>query len=296
MTPTGKIARLPLVIREQLNSRLFDGESGRDALAWLNSLPEVINYLKANYDGTPISDSNLSAWKIGGYESWIRQQEIRTWVQRLSEESADFKHDVKAATPAELLAIPVAHTLGRLLYDCAAGAPHDQDQAAKLLATARELTRLRRADQAERALQIKLELHQAAKDKAAEEHRAHLEELAEMAEIRAAKKAEWEKLHARITADQDSPEDDEEPAADSPTADDDDPEADNLLKQSEKLEQYLDRLEAIGEKLDEHRSAIKPHQSNIGNPTTPPAPATTLPSQTPGSTKSQSQPRPVRFS
>jgi len=36
MTRNGKIARLPLVIRQQLNQRLPNGESAQDLLSWLN--------------------------------------------------------------------------------------------------------------------------------------------------------------------------------------------------------------------------------------------------------------------
>ena len=39
-TRNGKIARLPLEIREQLNRRLDDGEQGQPDLDWLNALPE----------------------------------------------------------------------------------------------------------------------------------------------------------------------------------------------------------------------------------------------------------------
>src|SRR5713101_7111978 len=41
MSHKGKIARLPLAIREQLNRRLQDGEIGRDLVVWLNSAPAV---------------------------------------------------------------------------------------------------------------------------------------------------------------------------------------------------------------------------------------------------------------
>ncbi|MGO8676222.1 MAG: hypothetical protein ACLQVX_10175 [Limisphaerales bacterium] len=41
MTPNGKIARLPLAIRQQLNLRLQNGELAQDLLSWLNQLPEV---------------------------------------------------------------------------------------------------------------------------------------------------------------------------------------------------------------------------------------------------------------
>ena len=35
----GKIAHLPNHVREQLNLRLLDGETGRELAAWLNALP-----------------------------------------------------------------------------------------------------------------------------------------------------------------------------------------------------------------------------------------------------------------
>ena len=41
MTRNGKIARLPLAIRQQLNQRLQNGELGQELVSWLNQLPEV---------------------------------------------------------------------------------------------------------------------------------------------------------------------------------------------------------------------------------------------------------------
>ena len=41
MKRTGKIARLPHQLRNELNQRLHDGESGVDLIKWLNALPEV---------------------------------------------------------------------------------------------------------------------------------------------------------------------------------------------------------------------------------------------------------------
>src|SRR5208282_4794000 len=67
MTRVGKIAHLPHDIREQLNRRLMDGETGRDLVAWLNSLPETQRVTLALFDGRPVSEQNLSEWKQGGY-------------------------------------------------------------------------------------------------------------------------------------------------------------------------------------------------------------------------------------
>lgn len=41
MTRNGKIARLPLEIRNRLGRRLQNGEVGKTLVSWLNSLSEV---------------------------------------------------------------------------------------------------------------------------------------------------------------------------------------------------------------------------------------------------------------
>ena len=74
-TRTGKIARLPYDIRNQLNRRLNDGEFGNDLVAWLNDLPEVQQTLAEHFDSRPVSTQNLSEWKAGGYRDWLLQQE-----------------------------------------------------------------------------------------------------------------------------------------------------------------------------------------------------------------------------
>src|SRR6266571_2526049 len=83
MTHKGKIARLPLAIREQLNRRLQDGEIGRDLVVWLNSAPEVQAVLKAEFGERPVNEPNLSDWKAGGYEDWLVHQDTMEQVNQL---------------------------------------------------------------------------------------------------------------------------------------------------------------------------------------------------------------------
>ena len=71
---TGKIARLPLVIRQQLNERLENGEPNRRLVRWLNSLEPVRQRLAEYFEGRPINENNLSAWKQGGFRDWQRHQ------------------------------------------------------------------------------------------------------------------------------------------------------------------------------------------------------------------------------
>jgi hypothetical protein len=83
MSRFGKIARLPLDIREQLNRRLQDGEIGRELVVWLNSVPEVQAVLKAEFGDRPVNEPNLSDWRTGGYEDWRVQQETMQQVNQL---------------------------------------------------------------------------------------------------------------------------------------------------------------------------------------------------------------------
>jgi hypothetical protein len=50
MNPTrnGKIARLPLAIREQLNSRLQDGEQGKKLVLWFIGLEVLEHEIRKN--------------------------------------------------------------------------------------------------------------------------------------------------------------------------------------------------------------------------------------------------------
>jgi hypothetical protein len=85
----GKIGRLPATIRDQLNQRMFDGESASTLLPWLNALPVVQALLAARFSGEPVSEQNLSNWRAGGYVQWHKQRERRATVQELAGEDQE---------------------------------------------------------------------------------------------------------------------------------------------------------------------------------------------------------------
>ena len=87
MTRTGKIARLPREIRDELNKRLDDNEQGIRLLEWLNSLPEVQQVLARQFAGRPINKVNLTAWRSGGFRDWLVRRESR--LERLCSWPAD---------------------------------------------------------------------------------------------------------------------------------------------------------------------------------------------------------------
>ncbi|MBM3862232.1 MAG: hypothetical protein FJ395_21620 [Verrucomicrobia bacterium] len=89
MTRTGKIARLPRAIRDQLNRRLDDGERQTQLVEWLNSLPEVQEALAAEFGGRPVTEQNLSEWKGGGFREWQLQQEAIELVRHMDDDAEE---------------------------------------------------------------------------------------------------------------------------------------------------------------------------------------------------------------
>jgi len=113
MTRTGKIARLPCDLRDELNHRLQDGEPGARILGWLNALPSVAALLAAEFGGVGLNAQNLSNWRQGGYQYWLKQQARRQSVRELTENAAelatdaggvDLSHHLSAVLVAELAA------------------------------------------------------------------------------------------------------------------------------------------------------------------------------------------------
>lgn len=88
MTRRGKIARLPQVVREQLNCRLQDGGAGRDLVGWLNGLPEVRRVVATGFGGRAITVQNLSEWRKGGFRDWLGEQDTLAKAQDLAAEGA----------------------------------------------------------------------------------------------------------------------------------------------------------------------------------------------------------------
>lgn len=71
----GKFARLPHALREEVNLRLLNGESGGSLLAWLNVQPEAIRAWDQYFEGAPATVQNLSEWRRGGYKDWMAARE-----------------------------------------------------------------------------------------------------------------------------------------------------------------------------------------------------------------------------
>jgi hypothetical protein len=90
---TGKIARLPEPIREELNRRLKSGTRAQDLAAWLNQIPEVQTILAELFGGKPVREQNISEWRAGGYQDWLDHSETRIRVLEIAKEHESLNGD-----------------------------------------------------------------------------------------------------------------------------------------------------------------------------------------------------------
>ena len=111
---TGKIARLPCPVREELNKRLESAEPGGEVLAWLNGLPEVRAILGTEFGGSPITKQNLSHWRQNGYRDWLARQDLRAGLGDACEMPDDLK-PVEELEVIDSVAKVMAARLGILL-------------------------------------------------------------------------------------------------------------------------------------------------------------------------------------
>jgi hypothetical protein len=71
-----KVARLPRLLRDELNRRLARNEKGATLLDWLNADPAVKDLLARDFAGEPISQQNLLEWRHGGFVEWQNRQDL----------------------------------------------------------------------------------------------------------------------------------------------------------------------------------------------------------------------------
>jgi len=88
LTLKGKIGRLPEALREEVNVRLRKGETGHVLAGWLNGLPEVQALLVAEFGGKPVREQNISEWRRGGHQRWLRLQEAQQMMVRIGPDAA----------------------------------------------------------------------------------------------------------------------------------------------------------------------------------------------------------------
>lgn len=150
MARTGKIARLPLAVREELNERLRDNESGAEILAWVNALPITKEILFKKFQSVPISDANLSEWRSGGFAEWLDEQGKVHKIQKLSELSLRLAKASGGNLSEGLLAIAA----GKLQEALEAGVEVEIDEDGKETISGSPLDKLVKALTAVRGMEL----------------------------------------------------------------------------------------------------------------------------------------------
>jgi hypothetical protein len=145
-TRTGKIARLPKSIREELNRRIENGEKGLRLVDWLNAQPEVQAVLHEHFGGRPIKHQNFSDWKHGGYQDWLNcakagelARELATEPESLADTPANTSTGDRFAT---IMMLEI-YRLSRTVLDENASPEEQWKQVCSINA---QVSRLRRDD------------------------------------------------------------------------------------------------------------------------------------------------------
>jgi len=141
----GKIGRLPVVIRNEINRRLFENEGGAKILTWLNAQPDVLRVLDESFGEEPVTPQNLSEWRKGGYRDWLRRQEE---VDRLRDLS-DYALKLGAAAGGSIADGSAAIAGGRIMAMIEAAGDDDLDKLIK------SITLLRLGDSEKAKLDIR---------------------------------------------------------------------------------------------------------------------------------------------
>jgi hypothetical protein len=156
MTRHGKIARLPHPIREQINRRLQNSDEGSEIIEWVNTLPEVRAVVDAEFDGQPISEVNLSNWRLGGYRDWEAQQEALEAVRRFGAHAADINQETGGQLTDQLAVCMIARIAVALQHP-PSGGDDPVKELQRLRALCSDLVALRKGDHNVQWLRIERE-------------------------------------------------------------------------------------------------------------------------------------------
>ena len=144
MARTGKIARLPHHLREEVNRRLLNNERSTTLLAWLNAEPEAIQLWDADFESVPASPQNLSEWRHGGYREWRTRKERADALKTLSAHAAELaKNGMGLSGGAAAIA---AGEILETLETVATAVDDDTDPADRLAKLTQAAVSLRTAD------------------------------------------------------------------------------------------------------------------------------------------------------
>lgn len=86
----GKVARLPFALREQINRMLGDG------------LPYKTIIQNLGEPGKHLNEDNLSNWRLGGYQDFLKAQVINDRAHTQTQVAADVVREIGDLDPSKL--------------------------------------------------------------------------------------------------------------------------------------------------------------------------------------------------
>lgn len=162
MARQGKIARLPHKLRKQVNTRLRDGESAPRILAWLNQEPAAIAVWKNEFKGVPCSEQNLSEWRTGGFQDFLRERERLDAITSLS----DYALELAQRSGASLADGAAAIIAGKIVTGFEQMVDEEEEGGMKLADAAAAVAMLRAGNLGKEKHQLAKDKHQLAQKKA----------------------------------------------------------------------------------------------------------------------------------
>jgi hypothetical protein len=166
---TSKIARLPRHIRNKLSQRLDDGEGGDSLLEWLNGLPEVKELCEKQFNAVPVTKQNLSDFKQGPHQEWLRGREACELVEQLAEQADDLDSATDEVNVSDALGRVLAAELARMARTLLAETTDPPERWQRLQEVLGRLAQLRRGDHQWQRLQIERERWEEEEERRAQE-------------------------------------------------------------------------------------------------------------------------------
>jgi hypothetical protein len=191
----GKIARLPSGTRDEISRRLEEGQPAKRILNWLNRQRDVKAIMAIWFSGCRVNEQNLTNWRAGGHQDWLRQQERRYQILDLVENAHEFAVKTKGVEPANLLSTVLVAELAVAARDAQAELTDPVARCKQLQELLGALAKVRQQDYLAGRLAIDRE-HRArerAEEKSLDEYRREVAPF--VAQIQAASDARMFRAH-----------------------------------------------------------------------------------------------------
>ena len=184
MARNGKIARMSLDIRNELNRRLQDGESGITLLKWLNRLPAVQAMLARDFEGVPVSNQNLSDWRRGGFAQWQAQRELLEEARETAADASELKEATDGCLTDHLATVLAARYAAALAGWDGETSDDFRHKLRTLRGLCQDIVELRRGDHSGARLKMEQERLTREQEKTEEEVVAHFQKWLKNPDVR----------------------------------------------------------------------------------------------------------------